>query len=284
MKRVFLLVFFTFSFLLSGQIEKKSLLWEIRNPSNNQISYLFGTMHIMDEESFFLPKKLLLLLAKSEALCMEINSLNNAELSPNKLILEKGSFNDIFSEKELDTIHQWASDYLLMNVEQFDENFKQAKPFLVLQFILQNSLPEYTKSQELELENKAKLKDIELLGLETIDQQLKLFDDLTSFEQKNMILDALRNQDKAKLEFKELEKLYLLQNLDSLYSFIQKDNSLPNSRIFLEERNIRWISLMKNMMSKQKVFFAVGAAHLAGPEGLIELLIKEGYELNAIKL
>jgi len=284
MKRFFFLVFFTFSFLLSAQIEKKSLLWEIRNPSNNQISYLFGTIHIMDEESFFLPKKLLLLLAKSEALCMEINSLNNAELSPNKLILEKGSFNDIFSEKELDTIHQWAREFLLMNVEQFDENFKQAKPFLVLQFILQNSLPEYTKSQESELEKQAIQKDIPLLGLETIDQQLKLFDDLTSVEQKNMILDALRNQDKAKLEFKELEELYLLQNLDSLYSFIQKDNSLPNSRIFLEERNIRWISLMKNMMSKQKVFFAVGAAHLAGPEGLIELLIKEGYELNPIKL
>ena len=86
MKRFLFLVFFTFSFLLSAQIEKKSLLWEIRNPTNNQISYLFGTMHIMDEESFFLPKKLLLLLAKSEALCMEINSLNNAELSPNKLI------------------------------------------------------------------------------------------------------------------------------------------------------------------------------------------------------
>ena len=284
MKRFTLFLLFTIPFLSQAQIEKKSLLWEIRYPCNNQISYLFGTMHIMDEESFFLPKKLLLLLAKSEALCMEINSLNNAELSPNKLILEKGNFQDFFSEKELDTIHQWASEYLLMNVEQFDENFKLAKPFLVLQFILQNSLPENTKSQELELENKAKLKDIELLGLETIDQQLKLFDDLTSVEQKNMILDALRNQDKAKLEFKELEKLYLLQNLDSLNSFIQNDNSLPNSRIFLEERNIRWISLMKNMMSKQKVFFAVGAAHLAGPEGLIELLIKEGYELNAIKL
>jgi uncharacterized protein YbaP (TraB family) len=241
-------------------------------------------MHIMDKESFFLPKKLLLLLAKSEALCMEINSLNNAELSPNKFILEKGSFQDFFSEKELDTIHQWASEELLMNDEQFDENFKQAKPFLVLQFILQNSLPENTKSQESELEKQAIQKDIPLLGLETIDQQLKLFDDLTSVEQKNMILDALRNQDKAKLEFKELEELYLLQNLDSLYSYIQKDNSLPNSRVFLEERNISWISLMKNMMSKQKVFFAVGAAHLSGPEGLIELLIKEGYELNAIKL
>ena len=67
-------------------------------------------MHIMYEESFFLPKKLLLLLAKSEALCMEINALNNAELSPNKLILEKGRFQDFFSEKELDTIYKWASE------------------------------------------------------------------------------------------------------------------------------------------------------------------------------
>ena len=184
MKRFTLFLLFTIPFLSQAQIEKKSLLWEIRNPSNNQISYLFGTMHIMDEESFFLPKKLLLLLAKSEALCMEINSLNNAELSPNKLILEKGSFQDFFSKKEQDTIHQWAREELLMEVEQFDENFKQAKPFLVLQFILQNSLPENTKSQESELEKQAIQKDIPLLGLETIDQQLKLFDDLTSFEQK----------------------------------------------------------------------------------------------------
>ena len=284
MKRFTLFLLFTIPFLSQAQIVKESLLWEISNPSNNQKSYLFGTMHIMDQESFFFPKKLGFLLSKSEALCMEISSINNKNLSPNQLILEKGSFQDFFSEKELDTIHQWASEELLMKVEQFDENFKQAKPFLVLQFILQNSLPEYTKSQELELEKQAKQKDIPLLGLETVEEQLKLFDNLTSLDQTKMVLDALRNRDKAKNEFNELQKLYLLQNLDSLYSFIQKDNSLPNSRIFLEERNIRWISLMKNMMSKQKVFFAVGAAHLAGPEGLIELLINEGYELNAIKL
>jgi uncharacterized protein YbaP (TraB family) len=37
-------------------------------------------------------------------------------------------------------------------------------------------------------------------------------------------------------------------------------------------------------MKTQSVFFAVGAAHLAGPEGVIELLIKEGYQLTPIKL
>ena len=54
-------------------------------------------------------------LAKSEALCMEINSLNNAELSPNKLILEKGSFNDIFSEKELAKFVSSCSHYYFLS-------------------------------------------------------------------------------------------------------------------------------------------------------------------------
>ncbi len=277
-----------FLFLLpqsfSSQVKKNSLLWEITSPNSNQKSYLFGTMHIMDEESFFLPKKIQSYLRSSTALCMEIDAVSSANLSPSQLTLEKGSFNDFFSEKERDSIHLWARDKLLMNAQQFDENFEKAKPFLVLQFILQNSLPENPKAQELKLEELAKKKNLRILGLETIDQQIKLFDNLSTFDQKTMLMDALRNQEKAKEEFKELQVLYLSQNLDSLHSFISKDNSLPNSRVFLEERNIRWIPFIKEMIKTQKVFIAVGAAHLPGPEGLIELLISEGYELKAVKL
>jgi uncharacterized protein len=266
------------------QVEKNSLLWEITNPKSDQKSYLFGTMHIMDQASFFLPKKIESLLGKSAALCMEINSLSSEDFLPNQLLLENGSFNNFFSKEECDSIYLWANEKLLMTAKQFDENFEKAKPFLVLQFILQNSLPENPKAQEVEIETYAKKKDLIILGFETIDEQLKLFDNLSSFEQKTMIMQALRNQEKAKQEFKELQSLYLSQNLDSLYSYIRKDSSLPNSRVFLEDRNLRWIPLIKEMIENQKVFIAVGAAHLPGKEGLIELLIKEGYELKAVKL
>lgn len=276
--------FFILPIVFTAQVEKKSLLWEITDRNSNLKSYLFGTMHIMDEESFFLPLKVKSILGKTSALCMEISAISAANLSPRQLILEKGSFNDFFSEKERDTIHLWASEKLLMNVQQFNENFEKAKPFLVLQFILQNSLPQNPKSQELELDATAKKKKLLVLGLETVEEQLKLFDNLSIFDQKTMIMGALRNQEKAKKEFKDLQVLYLSQNLDSLYSFITKDSSPPNSRIFLEERNIRWIPFIKAMIKTQKVFIAVGAAHLPGPEGLIELLIKEGYELKAVRL
>jgi hypothetical protein len=52
----------------------------------------------------------------------------------------------------------------------------------------------------------------------------------------------------------------------------------------LDDRNKKWIPKMMEMMKKDKVFFAVGAGHLCGTNGLIALLQEEGYTLKAIKL
>jgi uncharacterized protein YbaP (TraB family) len=64
----------------------------------------------------------------------------------------------------------------------------------------------------------------------------------------------------------------------------ESDSPIASSRAFLEDRNQRWIPKMTELMQDKSVFFAVGAAHLAGPEGVIELLIKKGYTLTPIKL
>ena len=41
---------------------------------------------------------------------------------------------------------------------------------------------------------------------------------------------------------------------------------------------------MMALMKKKSVFFAVGAAHLCGEDGLIELLTKKGYRVEGIEL
>jgi uncharacterized protein YbaP (TraB family) len=90
----------------------------------------------------------------------------------------------------------------------------------------------------------------------------------------------------AKNSFEQMQQIYLTQNLDNLYTFMKKESDSPiaNSRVFLENRNQNWIPQMEKMMESKSVFFAVGAAHLAGPEGVIELLIKKGFTLTPIKL
>jgi hypothetical protein len=173
-----------------------------------------------------------------------------------------------------------------MNKEQFNTNFSKAKPFLLLQFLLQSSLPENAKSYEKEFESLAKNDKKTIEGLESVTEQLELFTSLSKNEQTEMVMSSLRDEAKAKSSFEQMQQIYLTQNIDELFSFIKKESDSPiaNSRVFLENRNQNWIPQMEKMMENQSVFFAVGAAHLAGPEGVIELLIKKGYTLTPIKL
>jgi uncharacterized protein YbaP (TraB family) len=273
-----------FLFCAQSQIEKKALLWEVKSKDNKNTSYLYGTMHLMDAKLFYFPKKLEKTLLKTDVLCMEIASIN-PNLSPDALFMKDKSLSDLFNKNQMDSIYNWAERTLLMKKVQFDENFKNAKPFLLMQFIMQASLPTNSKSYEKEFEALAD-QQLTMKGLETVDQQLNLFDGLIDKDQVEMVMSTLRNEEKSKKSFDEMQQIYLTQNLDHLYAFMKKETDSPigNSRAFLEDRNQNWIPKMKEMMKNHSVFFAVGAAHLAGPEGVIELLMKDGYELTPVKL
>lgn len=279
-----------FLFLLLGQyttaqVKKDALLWEVKSKDGKSISYLYGTMHLMDAKLFSFPKKLEKTLLKSDVLCMEIASIN-PNLSPDALFMKDKTLTDIFNQNQLDSIYRWAEKALMMNKEQFNTNFKNAKPFMLMQFIMQASLPSNTKSYEREFEALATEKKLQLNGLETVDQQLSLFDGFSYKEQAEMVMGSLRDEEKSKKSFDDMQQIYLTQNLDELYAFMKNESDSPisNSRAFLENRNQNWIPKMNEMMKNQTVFFAVGAAHLAGPEGVIELLIKEGFTLTPVKL
>jgi uncharacterized protein YbaP (TraB family) len=270
----------------TSQVEKNALLWEVKSKDGKTTSYVYGTMHLMDAKLFYFPKKLEKLLLKSDVLCLEIANLNDSDLSPDALFLTNESLSDYFNTEQMDSIYRWAEQSMLMNKEQFDKNFNKAKPFLLMQFLLQSSLPENSKSYEKEFENLAIKNKIATSGLESVTEQLNLFTSFSKNEQTEMVMSSLREEAEAKNSFEQMQQIYLTQNLDNLYTFMKKESDSPiaNSRVFLENRNQNWIPQMEKMMENKSVFFAVGAAHLAGPEGVIELLIKKGYTLTPIKL
>jgi uncharacterized protein YbaP (TraB family) len=266
-----------------SQIEKKSLLWEVKNKEGKTCSYLFGTIHAIEERKFYFPKKLEKIASKCDAICLEISDLTDNAPSMDKLMMTDKSLSEIFTKSQLDSVYQWAEKYLLMKPKQFDENFGQVKPFLLLQFILKSSLPESTKSYELVFEEQAKKNKQKVLGLETVDFQLNLFDKMPISEQVKMVMETLKEEENAKKKFEEMQQIYLEQDLDRLYR-LTKDESTSFNRSFLEDRNIDWIPKIENISKDKVVFIAVGAAHLAGSEGVIELLMKKGFQVLPIKL
>ena len=281
-----LFLFVLFANYATAQVQKNALLWEVKSKDGKSSSYLYGTMHLMDAKLFYFPKKLEKLLLKSDLLCMEIANINDSDLSPDALFLTNESLSDYFNTEQMDSIYRWAEQSMLMNKEQFDTNFNKAKPFLLMQFLLQSSLPENSKSYEKEFKNLAIKNKIATTGLESVTEQLNLFTSFNKKEQTEMVMSSLREEAEAKNSFEQMQQIYLTQNLDNLYTFMKKESDSPiaNSRVFLENRNQNWIPQMEKMMENKSVFFAVGAAHLAGPEGVIELLIKKGYTLTPIKL
>ena len=112
-----------------------------------------------------------------------------------------------------------------------------------------------------------------------------MFDDLPEEVQTEMVMEQVRGVDNIG-EFILLTELYKSQNVDSMYYFIHNSDSYFSDyeEEFLSKRNRSWIQKIKEIVSKQSAFIAVGAGHLGGPNGLIRLLQQEGYRVKPIQL
>lgn len=264
---------------------QKSLLWKIEGKELKKPSYLFGTMHLIEKDNFYFPRKLENYIKKSDAVVMELADLNPEE-AMKYFVLKKGTLFDYFTNKQMnDTIIPWVTKKSGMDSIMFRSYFEKMKPFVVLQTITQLQFIGKIESYEKTISGIATEKKIPTYGLETIEDQISIFDDLTKEEQAEMVLAGIRDADKSLEQTKKMQEIYKKQQLDSLYLMITEDDGVISKKqnAFLTDRNKNWIPKIEQYIAKQPTFIAVGAAHLAGPEGVIELLKKDGYTVNPIE-
>jgi len=88
-----------------------------------------------------------------------------------------------------------------------------------------------------------------------------------------------------KNEFDQMVHLYKDQQLDSMLAFddASEFGSEKYNDLLLKNRNKNWVGQLKEVMKKESVFVAVGAGHLGGADGLINLLRKEGYKVDPLQ-
>ncbi len=262
-----------------------SLLWKIESPTS-KISYLFGTMHIIEKEYFIFPKSLEKLVSKSDEVIMELPSIPSSKDALPLITLKNGSFFDFFTAEQTDSILQWANSELKMNEQLFRSVFFKMKPFVVVQTAIQLQFQGKTESYEKSFYTISKDKNIETIGLETVEQQMSLFDELTKMEQAELVMESIRSPKKSIDIVNQMQIIYARQNLDSLYLLIQKEGGLMSKKqnLFIDDRNKNWIPKIINNITTKNCFIAVGAGHLGGKNGVIRLLQKEGYTLTPIQL
>lgn len=263
-----------------------SLLWEISGKKVKSPSYIFGTMHLIPKDQFLFPKSLQEKVEEADLLVMEIGGLSEQMKGMQLMMLEEGNLFDFFSEEQADSIYTYSEENLGYTEEQLNLMFGKMKPFVLIQLMTKDAFGENPASYEMSLEKIAKEKEITVEGLETIEEQMALFDSIPMEDQVEMVMSSLRNADSSAVETQKLIDAYLKQDIDALHDYMQQSESNMETfeDDFLNTRNKNWIPQIKKFVKKNKTFIAVGAGHLGGEKGVIELLRKEGYTLTPVEL
>jgi uncharacterized protein YbaP (TraB family) len=260
-----------------------ALLWEISGNDLGSASYLYGTMHMICAEDFIIGEQLKEKFKASQKVYLEVDmddpamNMKMMQLS----MLQGKKLSDIFSDSDYHKLNIFFRDTIGMPLTLLNT----MKPFILFSILTQKSLPcSEQESYELRFIEMAKAQSKEVLGLETIEEQMKIFDDMPDSLQVQMVMRFVDEFQVQKKEFAKMAAAYKQEDLDAIYQHIMSSPDIAGSEeVLLFNRNKKWIPIMEKAMQKEKVFFAVGAGHLGGPEGVINLLREEGYTVKGIR-
>jgi len=268
-------------FLASAQ--GKSLLWKLTAPEGKECGYLFGTMHLIPEERYFFTPAMTDALKKCGMLVLEtdldVPMGKQLELAQKMLIPDSKGLADLMSAEEYARLKAVFVDSLGLKESKFTKQYSRIKPVFMTGLVMTDLLGK-VKMYEHELSGMAKKNKMSTAGLETIDEQMAIMD---SYSMADQIKDLQSTDSRMMGEFNRLLDAYVAQDLDVMRQLSEEDLSMGDLEArFLVERNRRWVSKIGEMAQKQPTFFAVGALHLAGPEGLVEALRANGWKVEAV--
>lgn len=280
-KLIVICCFIVSSFVANAQNKKleNSVLWKIEHKDLAKPSYLLGTIHILCEDDFSIPKKVTKAFNETENLVLEVDLSDTAALmEARKTMMSTGKLSEELSKEQQIYLDNLLKKEMGMSLKMVD-NYTLMTIYTLL---IQQSLTCPTKKMyEFELINLAKAKNKKIAGLETLNDQLDFF---AKAYPKDFLWQQIELHEEYKAMFQDMVTHYKNEDISTLFAGM-KDERFFNKNAehwMLTVRNTNWIKLMPDMMKKQSNLFAVGAAHLVGENGIIELLRKQGYKVTPV--
>lgn len=284
MKKILFLVFGLFSIFNQAQPLEKALIWKISGNGLEKPSYLFGTIHATCDAT--LDAATLKALEETKQLYLEIDMddpMLQMQMMQGMAMKDGVTISSLVSEEEFIVI----DEFLQKNIGMSAKMINTFKPFMLSSMLLPKLLDCEFQSVEMELMKVTKAQNEEVYGLETIGDQLQVFDKIPYQDQVNELLKTAKSDlSKEKEEMKKIMDVYKTKDIEKMLVVMdESDNkvSADNKDVLLVNRNRNWIPVIEKVIKSTPTFFGVGAAHLAGDDGVIKLLRKQGYKVEAVK-
>ncbi|MFK8037176.1 MAG: TraB/GumN family protein [Crocinitomicaceae bacterium] len=263
---------------------ENSLFWQIKK-EGQPTSYMYGTMHMINKEFYNFGPNITSCLKQSDAVIMEVAGMPNPIQIMLLMTLKEGNLKSIFSENQWHDLLQFYDKEFGIDESEFVKTYNSFKPFFLFQSMTQAYFEKDAESYDLNIMKIAKENNIDIIGLETIQQQIGFFDQIPNSEMSKMIMESLKTYKEDLKDFETLQVLYSNQKIDEMLPLMKEQSPefLKYEDLFLKNRNKNWIPELIKNLSNQSCFVAVGAAHLFDEDGLISLLKSEGFTVLPLK-
>lgn len=262
--------------------QEKSLLWKVSGNDLAEPSFVFGTMHILCEADFKFPEKLQSALDEVDVLVLELDPTDPDLAAEMQQLALNPDMQNIY--KDID-----EADYALLNgvlLSAYGAGLEQMgilKPMVISTMITMAVLFPCESKVSIDgvLAQKAKEAAMEIHSLETAAFQMALFDQVPMEVQIEDMLNTL--SDEGKEEFEVLKRAYLTEDVAAMdAAMADSDMMKAYGPVLLSKRNQAWMEVLPDLFQKQSNLVAVGAGHLTGEDGLLELLKDAGYKVEPV--
>jgi len=265
---------------------ENSPLWKVR--SKNNVVYLLGSIHYLKPQNYPLDPAIEAAFKDAKKLAFEIDLESGEAGQREQLMVLKGVYADGKTLKDHVAPETYALAEKQLKALRLDiQIFNQFEPWVTALTVLGLKLQAmgFDPGQGIDryFFRKAKKERKETVGFETLEYQLGLFDGLPERVQEALLLQSLDDADLTETAASAVVKAWAsgdLQALDALLLQGMRDHP-ELYRALIVDRNRAWLPKIESYLSQNENYLViVGAGHLAGKDGLIEMLKAKGYSVE----
>lgn len=288
-KTLSLIAFLIFGFTVNAQetVAKKHMMWEVSNAEGVQ-GYLVGSMHFAEPSLYPLDTLYYQVLMKSNPIVFELN-LDSMQAGKIQL-LQKLAFypaGETLSQNIPDTLFQKVDKK--MKAIGFPMTQK-IKPWFAAMTLMAINAQKGGLTQEgidQHFFDIAKKKDKTIVGLETAEQQMSIFADLSKEKQIKLLVSTVnqKENDKENDFYDKITKYWKTGDAEATIKLLDTEMGETGdddiSKELLTNRNQNWrIQLEKMFKAGKRPMVIVGLAHLVGDDNVVNMLIEDGYRVK----
>lgn len=274
------------------------LLWKISGNGQEKPSYILGTHHLaplsIKDSIAGLPQAVEgTQQVYGEVVMSDMASPEFAQSMQQMMTISGDTtLQMLFTPEQYELVGKAVKENLMADVAMFGK-YKPAVLTQQLTLILcMKNLGGFNPQEQLDtyFQQQAMQSGKKVGGLESLQSQMDiLFKDPTLQRQANLLYCLVSDIDKVMDQTKRLNNAYMTQNLDEVLKLTEERDGtscdpLPGEmEALLDNRNKAWIEKMPAIMEEAPTFFVVGAGHLPGTNGVLNLLKEKGYTVEPMK-